>query len=210
MSVTRTEAARVYALAHNISTFLNRASQLKVVTDMKLGRTAGMLKPALMTLSAIVLTASVIPARADYTVTTQTNLLDRVQIGDILNNFIWAYEEGTAADLAAMFVEDGDVNIDGQKAHGRKSIEELFVKAMQGGGQTPEQNLPEGSPLLLTGTPNVVINGNSATVKSRFSMAISNYAKKMAPVPMEQGVIEDVLVKKNGKWLIKDRVITTK
>lgn len=177
---------------------------------MQLGKTTQILKPAMLTLGAIMLTAAVAPARAEYTVTTQATLLDRIQVEDIVHNFIWAYEAGAAADLAAMFVEDGDVDIDGQKAHGRKNIEELFVKATQGGGQSQQQNVPEGTPLLMTGTPYIVINGDKATVKSRFSMAISNHANKVAPVPMEQGIVEDALVKKNGKWLIKNRVITTK
>lgn len=173
---------------------------------MKFGTTTGRLKTAMMTLSAIMLTANVAPAAAQYAVTTQANLLDRIQIEDILNNFIWAYEADAAADLAAMFVEDGDVNVDGQKAHGRKNIQQLFVEA----GQGRAQNKPDGFAMLVTNTPNIVINGNSATVKSRFSMALSNHEKKVAPAPVEQGLIEDVLVKKNGKWLLKERVITTK
>lgn len=173
---------------------------------MQFGRTMGMLKPAMMTLAATMLTASVAPARAQYAVTTRANFLDRIQIEDILHNFIWAYEAGAAADLAAMFVEDGDVNIDGQKAHGRKNIEQFFVEAEQG----RERNKPDGYPALVTDTPNFIINGDRATVKSKFSMALSNHAKKVAPVLVEQGIIEDVLVKKNGKWLLKERVITTK
>ena len=172
---------------------------------MKFDRTTQRLKPVMMTLAAIMLTAGVAPAQAEYAVTTQATLLDRIQIEDILNNFIWAYEADAAADLAAMFVEDGDVNIDGQKAHGRKSIQQLFVEA----GQARAQSKPDGFPMLVTNTPNIVINGNSATVKSRFSMALSNHEKKMA-VLVEQGLVEDVLVKKNGKWLLKERVISTK
>ncbi|HKT71924.1 MAG TPA: nuclear transport factor 2 family protein [Steroidobacteraceae bacterium] len=173
---------------------------------MKCGKTTGRLKTAMMTLGAIMLTVNVAQASGQYAVTAPANLLDRIQIEDILNNFIWAYEADAAADLAAMFVEDGDVNIDGQKAHGRKNIQQLFVQA----GQGREQNKPDGFPMLVTNTPNIVINGNRATVRSRFSMALSNHEKKAAPVLVEQGLIEDVLVKKNGKWLLQERVITTK
>ncbi len=67
--------------------------------------------------------------------------------------------------------------------------------------------MPPGTFRMLITNPKIVVNGNSATADVIWT-GIINDAVTAPPRFVEQGREHDELVKTNGQWLIKHRVIT--
>jgi hypothetical protein len=155
----------------------------------------------LLTLAAVLGIASAVPVAAEHPAATLQTLLDKAQIEDLLVDY---YNElGTGGhDFSAFYVEDGVLDVNGLIAQGKKAIEELYKKASEG---TPSR--PGTFRMLLTNLK-VVINGNTATADVLWT-GVNSETVKSAPQLIEQGREHDELIKRNGRWYFKHRVITS-
>jgi hypothetical protein len=155
----------------------------------------------LLTSVALVLTASATPALAEHPATTLATLLDRAQIEDLLVDYYGQLGSGRS-DFGAYYVADGVLDVNGLVAQGQKPIEELYKKVGEG---TPR--LPGTFRMLLTNLK-IVVNGEAATADVIWT-GINSATVKAAPQFVEQGREHDELVKRNGRWYFKHRVITS-
>ncbi len=161
----------------------------------------GTFRRAAFALVAAALTVSAAPALAEYPVTTLATLLDRAQIEDLLVNY---YENFGVTDdnFATYYVDDGVLDVNGLVARGREQIEDLYKKTAEG---TPKR--PGRFHMLLT-NPRVVVHGDSATADVVWTGIISE-TPVSTPRFVEQGREHDELVKRNGRWYFKHRIITS-
>jgi hypothetical protein len=150
--------------------------------------------------SALVLTSSA-PALAEHPPTTLTTLLDRAQIEDLLVDYYGQLGAGRD-DFGAFYVADGVLDVNGLVAQGQKPIEDLYKKVAAG---TPRR--PGTFRMLLTNLK-IVVNGESATADAVWT-GVNSETVKAAPQFIEQGREHDDLVKRNGRWYFKHRVITS-
>ena len=149
----------------------------------------------------LVIAAALAPASADAPATTLTALLDRAQIEDMLVAYYGQLGAGRH-DFGAFYVADGVLDVNGLVAQGQKGIEDLYKKIGEGSPQ------PKGTFRMLLTNPRIVVNGNSATADVIWTGVISETVKA-APRFVEQGREHDELVKRNGHWYFKLRVITS-
>ncbi len=161
----------------------------------------GALRRAVLASVTAVLAMSAAPALAEYPVTTLTTLLDRAQIEDLLVNY---YENFGVTDnnFSTYYVADGVLDVNGLVARGREQIEDLYRKTAEG---TPKR--PGRFHMLLT-NPRIVVHGDSATADVVWTGIISE-TPVSTPRFVEQGREHDELVKHNGRWYFKHRIITS-
>ncbi len=148
--------------------------------------------------AAVVLAAS---ALAEQPAATLTTLLDKQAIQDMLVDYYGQLGSGRS-DFGAYYVPDGVLDVNGATAQGEKAIEDLYKRIGEG---TPKR--PGTFRMLLTNVK-VVVNGDTATADSVWT-GINSETVRLAPQLIEQGTEHDELVKRNGKWLFKHRIISS-
>jgi hypothetical protein len=128
-------------------------------------------------------------------------LTDREKIEDLLVDYYTQLGTG-GHDFSEYYVDDGILDVNGLVAQGRKPIEDLYKKA---GEESPAR---KGTFRVLLNNLKIVVDGTSATADVIWTGVISETVKS-TPQIVEQGREHDELVKRNGRWYFKHRVITS-
>jgi ketosteroid isomerase-like protein len=155
----------------------------------------------LLVLAILMVTASAMPAAAEYPATTLGTLLDRAQIEDTLVDYYSKLGTG-GGDFSAFYVEDAVLDVNGLVAQGKKQIEDLYKRAAE------ESPMRKGTFRMLLTNIKIVVDGASATADDIWT-GINSETVKAAPQFVEQGREHDELVKRDGRWYFKRRVITS-
>lgn len=155
----------------------------------------------LFALGALVLAIAIQPTAAQQSPKTLNELLDRAQIEDLLVDYYAQLGSG-GHDYSTYYVEDGVLDVNGTIAQGKKSIEDLYKTASDGG---PQQ---QGAFKMLLTNLKIVVNGTTATADVIWT-GVRSETVKSVPQFVEQGREHDELVKRNGRWYFKHRVITS-
>jgi SnoaL-like domain len=150
---------------------------------------------------ALILALSSRPALAEYPVTTLQTLLERTQIEDLIVDYYALLGGGHQHDFGSFFLDDGVLDVNGSVSQGKKAISELYDKLEQ------HPALPRGTFHMLITNPKIVVDGESATADVLWT-GIINDTITGPPRFVEQGREHDELVKRNGRWYFKHRVIT--
>jgi len=168
---------------------------LKCLRDLSLGR-------LLLAFAALAAMALPRPAVAQFTVTSQATLLDRIQIEDLLINYYGSLGSG-GEDMAQFYTEDAVLDVNGLIYTGKKAIQGAYT-------QTPSASAPapRGKFHMLMSNPKIVVHGDSAVADVIWTGIISDTVKA-PPRLVEQGREHDELVKRGGRWLLQKRVITS-
>lgn len=154
---------------------------------------------------AALITASAAPATAQQV--TMETLLDRIQVEDLLTRYYYDLSEGNAYELSDYFTEDALLDVDGTVAVGHEEIDALY-----GGSEAEEEettdapSYPRGHMLLTN--PVIEIDGDTATAHVIWT-GVMNEGVGEAPSLYEQGREDTELVKRDGKWLIQRRYISS-
>jgi len=156
----------------------------------------------LIALVAVGLGAQSAPALAEQPPMTVTTLIDRAQIEDLLADYYSHLGAGRGGDFGNFYVTDGVLDVNGLVAKGQQAIEELYKKVREG---TPRR--PGTFRMLLT-SPRIVVNGATATADVIWT-GVSSVSVASPPQIVEQGREHDELVKRDGHWYFKHRVITS-
>jgi hypothetical protein len=131
---------------------------------------------------------------------TLAALADRAAIEDLLVSYYAGLGTGKS-DFGTYYLPDGVLNVDGLTASGAQGIADIYKKA--------GASLPHGGSfhMLLTNL-RIKLNGESATADALWT-GVHSDAVTATPQIVEQGREHDELVKRDGRWLFKLRVITS-
>jgi len=141
-------------------------------------------------------------AAPESSATDLARLLERAQVEDFLTEYYDLFGKRTARDFGSFYTDDGVLDVNGVVARGRKSIEDLY------------KNLAAASPgrlgkfHMLLSNPKIVVRDDTATADFIWTGVVSE-TLKAAPRIVEQGREHDELVKRDGRWYLKYRVITS-
>ena len=137
--------------------------------------------------------------------TTAANLLDRVQIEDFLVDYYQPLGGGKQDDLASFFVEDGVIDVNGRVYSGHKGIAQAYKDA---GSANTGNPVFQGKFTMLMNNPRIEVKGSAATADVIWTGVVTTKPTDQ-PHFAEQGKEHDDLVKVNGQWLIRKRIITS-
>lgn len=136
---------------------------------------------------------------------TMENMLDHMQIRDLLTRYYSDLSQGKAHELSEYFTEDAVLQVDDVVARGQAEIAKLYQRP------EPDPNAPPAEPRgvghMLLSNPIIDVHGNTATAHLIWTGVMNEGIGKL-PHIFEQGREDDELVKQDGKWRIKHRVIT--
>ena len=155
----------------------------------------------LMALVVMVFLPQAGPAVAAQPPMTVTTVIDRAQIEDLLVDY-YSHLGGGGGDFASYYVADGTLDVNGLVAKGQQAIEELYKQVRK---ETPRR--PGTFRMLLT-NPHIVVTRDAATADVIWT-GVSSASVKSLPQIVEQGREHDELIKRDGRWYFKHRVITT-
>jgi hypothetical protein len=142
-------------------------------------------------------------ALAQPSITTQATLLDRIQIEDLLIAYYQPLGPGSGADMAQFYTEDGVLDLNNRVYQGKPGIRQAYKDAATAAGPSFK-----GKFHMLMSNPQIVVHGENATADLIWT-GIASETVKAAPHLVEQGREHDELVKQDGRWLLKKRIITS-
>ena len=140
------------------------------------------------------------PAAQAQAPLTLAQLQARAEIQDLLMD----YYSGFGADeshFGDYYADDGVLDVNGDVAQGQKAVGDLYKRL--GSGSPPRKGLFR---MLLTNL-RIKVQGETATADMIWT-GVLNTELHTPPQFAEQGREHDELVRHNGHWLFKHRVIT--
>lgn len=140
---------------------------------------------------------------ADAPPITAATLVDRAMIEDLLVDY-YAQLGSSNEDFGAWYVDDGILDVNGQVAQGKKGIEGIY-KATAARSATSGR---KGTFRMLLSNLKIVVKGDTATADVLWT-GLNSETLTTATQVVEQGREHDELVKRDGRWLFKHRVITS-
>ncbi len=139
-----------------------------------------------------------------------TRLQDRIAIEDLIVGY---YEHlGSAEGLGEYYTEDAVFDVNGVVLTGRQEIEGIYggpddaATAESAAEPAESQAREQGVAHMLLSNPVIDVNGDTATARFIWTQ-IRNPDIKGPPVFVEQGREYDLLVKRDGRWLIQKRTV---
>ncbi len=155
---------------------------------------------ALCAVVLLALTSGSVSLRAQEAWTPAT-LVDRAMIEDLLVDYYAQLGSGRH-DFGAFFDPEGVIDVNGTVAKGQKAIEEVYAKAAEATPPKP------GVFRMVLSNVRVSVQGDTATVDAIWT-GVHSAKVTATPQFVEQGREHAELVKRNGKWLFKHRVISS-
>jgi ketosteroid isomerase-like protein len=137
-----------------------------------------------------------------------TRLQDRIVIEDLIVGYYEHLGSGSAEGVAEYYTEDAVFDVNGVVLNGPEAIEGIYggpeEEASAESAAEPAET--SGVSHMLLSNPVIDVQGDTATAKFIWTQ-ISNPDIKGPPVFVEQGREYDLLVKRDGKWLIQKRTV---
>lgn len=136
-------------------------------------------------------------------------LQDRAAIENLLAGYYAGFGAGGEHDFSAFFTPDGVLDVNGMVAKGADQIRAMYQRAA-GAPPTvrPADAPPPGRSDMLLSNLNIQVEGDRATASLLFT-ALHTDALTGRPWVNEYGRESDDLVKRDGRWLISRRTVTT-
>jgi uncharacterized protein (TIGR02246 family) len=142
--------------------------------------------------------------RASETATAeQQKLFDRIAIEDMVTRYYANFGKQDAADdFGAFYTEDAVFDVNGIVSTGRQAIEKFYADSAE------EADAPasQGTFHMMISNPVIDVDGDTATAEFMWTGVI-NTAIEERPQLLEQGREYDLLVRQDGQWRIKKRVV---
>ena len=140
-----------------------------------------------------------------------TALIDRAVIENLMVDY-YSHIGNGSFNFGQYFVKDGVLDVNGIVAKGAEEIKALYVRASGGPAAAPPKQDPKAPPrgmfnMELTNLK-VEVTGNTATA-DMFWSSVESKTLISPPSVTEYGRDHTELVKQNGHWLIKHRVVTS-
>jgi ketosteroid isomerase-like protein len=134
--------------------------------------------------------------------TAESAWADRAAIEDLVTRYYQNLGGDAAGQFGAYYTEDAVFDVNGVISTGREEIEALYA-AMDSGGDAPAA---QGTFHMIISNPVIDVTGDTATAQFLWT-GVMNGDIKARPQLYEQGREYDLLVRQDGKWLIKKRTV---
>jgi ketosteroid isomerase-like protein len=128
---------------------------------------------------------------------------DRIAIEDMVTRYYENFGSGDAAEeFGTYYPEDAVFDVNGVVSTGREEIEGLYADM----GEEGDAPATQGVFHMLISNPVIDVEGDTATARFKWT-GVMNSAVEERPQLFEQGREYDLLVKQDGEWRIRKRVV---
>ncbi|MCC6201653.1 MAG: nuclear transport factor 2 family protein, partial [Gammaproteobacteria bacterium] len=133
----------------------------------------------------------------------------RAAIGDLLADYYAGFGAGGEHDFSAFFTVDGVLDVNCMVATGAEQIRAMYTRAA--GAPPPARPAdapPPGRSVMVLSNLSIQVEGDRATSNSLFT-ALHTDALTGQPWVNEYGREHNEYVKRDGRWQISRRTVTT-
>jgi hypothetical protein len=138
-----------------------------------------------------------------------TALVERAAVEDLFNGYYSQFGPNGQHDFMSYFTADGRLEVNGLVASGLDEIKAMYAQAGIGSekkAQKAKEAVPEGVSEMMYTNLKIHLQGDSADATLLWHSVKSDLLTS-APKITEYGREWTNLVKQNGRWLIRKRVI---
>ena len=139
-----------------------------------------------------------------------TALVDRAAIEDHINDYYMQFRKDGGQDFASFFIADGRLDVNGWVVNGRDGIKGMYLEAGFIGDEEEvpkaEGGVPKGVGETLYTNLNIDLQGDKAVVEMIW-LTLGAELLTSPPKVTEYGTEWAELVKQDGRWLFKNRII---
>ncbi|NLD37317.1 MAG: SnoaL-like domain-containing protein [Desulfatiglans sp.] len=139
-----------------------------------------------------------------------TALLDRAAIQDHINNYYAQFRKDGVQDFASFFTDDAKLDVNGWVVSGRDGIKGMYSQAGFIGDDEKapkaEDAVPKGVGETLYTNMDIDLKGDKAVVYMIW-LTLGAELLTSPPKVTEYGTEWAELVKQDGRWLFKNRII---
>ena len=130
-------------------------------------------------------------------------LADRIAIEDMVTRYYGNFgKQDAAEDFGAFYTEDAVFDVNGIVSTGREAIEAFYTDT----GADEEAPAAQGTFHMMISNPVIDVDGDTATARFMWT-GVLNTGIQEPPQLLEQGREYDLLVKQDGEWRIRKRVV---
>ena len=142
-------------------------------------------------------------AASGETADAGTALADRIAIEDMVTRYYGNFgKQDAAEDFGAFYTEDAVFDVNGIVSTGREAIEAFYVES----GSEEDAPAAQGTFHMMISNPVIDVDGDTATARFMWT-GVLNTGIQEPPQLLEQGREYDLLVKQDGEWRIRKRVV---
>jgi len=135
--------------------------------------------------------------------TEQQEMFDRIAIEDMVTRYYGNFGKQDAAEaFGTFYTEDAVFDVNGIVSTGREAIEAFYVES----GNEEDAPAALGTFHMMISNPIIDVDGDTATARFMWT-GVMNTGIQERPQLFEQGREYDLLVKQDGEWRIKKRVV---
>lgn len=142
--------------------------------------------------------------------TAQENLgtcEDRIAVEDVMARYVWAVDSLDAEGYVSVFTEDAVIDSNGSISRGHDEIRKIVTGIIKWQEDNKEKGLPASKMYHVISNVRVTFPmPGEALHQSYWQTMIRDKDGRMVTGGM--GRSRDLLVKRNGEWLIKERKLT--
>jgi hypothetical protein len=140
-----------------------------------------------------------------------TRLVERVAIEEFFYDYYAQFRPDSKHDFASFFADDGRLEVNGMVADGIEKIKEMYGMVMGSGGE----NKPKAADAVPAGVSEMMLTNMKIDIQGDQAVATFLWHSIKSDLLTTEGKITEYgrerteLVKKEGRWLIKNRVVLT-
>ncbi|NLV30519.1 MAG: nuclear transport factor 2 family protein [Acidobacteria bacterium] len=139
-----------------------------------------------------------------------TTLVERTAIEDMFIDYYAQFRPDSGHDFASFFTADGRLEVNGMVASGIEEIKAMYAGIEGGGGEKPKAAaaIPEGVSEMMLTNMKIDVDGDKAVATFLWHSIKAELVTTEGKIT-EYGRERSELVKQDGKWLLKNRVVLT-
>ena len=140
-----------------------------------------------------------------------TMLVERVAIEEFFYDYYAQFRPDSKHDFASFFADDGRLEVNGMAANGIGEIKAMYGRVVGSGeGNKPKakEAVPEGVSEMMLTNMKIDIQGDKAVATFLWHSIKSDLLTTEGKIT-EYGRERTELVKREGRWLISNRVVLT-
>jgi uncharacterized protein (TIGR02246 family) len=143
-------------------------------------------------------------------VTAQENLgtcEDRMAVEDVMARYVWAVDSLDAEGYVALFTEDAIIDSNGNISKGHAEIRKIVTGLIKWREENREKGLPASNLYHVISNVRVTFPKPGEALHQSYWQTMHR-DKDGRMITGGMGRSRDRLVKRNGKWLIQERILT--
>ncbi len=139
-------------------------------------------------------------------------LMERVAIEEFFYDYYAQFRPDSEHDFASFFTDNGRLEVNGMVFNGLDEIKAIYDKLSDSGGEEApkaEDAIPAGGSEMIVTNMKIDVQGDKAVATFIWQSITAELVTSKEGKIVEYGRERTELVKQNGRWLIRNRVVLT-